>query len=255
MKIVTWNLRCVWKKGDGINSFVHRAGLIYEKIVAELPDVIAFQEVIPAALELLKRVLPEYEFFGSFREKGVGKEGLFTAFRKEKFTVAAGDNFWLSPTPYVAGSRFKRQSECPRVCVCVKLRNKTTFETFRVINVHLDHLSDEARKLGLRCIFDYVKSRDAEDMQPTVILGDFNAVSTSETMRSVFAEDWIFEVSNIKKGTTYHGFGKVKNKIIDYVFVTEELKRRAVSSALWKDETSGVYLSDHYPVCVEFEEN
>ena len=254
MKIVTWNLRCVWKKGDGINSFVHRAGLIYEKIITELPDVIAFQEVIPAALELLKRMLPEYDFFGSFREKGVGKEGLFTAFRKDKFTLAAGDTFWLSPTPYVVGSRFENQSQCPRVCISVKLRNTETGETFRVINVHLDHVSDEARKLGMRCLFDYATDKNATDKQPTVILGDFNAKPNSETMKSAFAENWLFEVSKMKKGTTWHNFGKTKDSIIDYVFVTEELKKRVVSSCLWKDETSGVYLYDHYPVCVEFEE-
>ena len=62
MKIVTFTLRCAWR-GDGINSFIHRAVAIYEKILAEKPTVIAFQEVIPASLEVLKRLLPEYEFF------------------------------------------------------------------------------------------------------------------------------------------------------------------------------------------------
>ena len=56
MKIVTWNLRCQWKEVDGVNAFIHRAGFIYEKTMQELPDVIAFQEIVPQSLELLQRM-------------------------------------------------------------------------------------------------------------------------------------------------------------------------------------------------------
>ena len=41
MKIVTFNLRSRYK-GDGINSFVHRAVLLCDKIEEERPDIIAF---------------------------------------------------------------------------------------------------------------------------------------------------------------------------------------------------------------------
>ena len=44
MKIVTFNLDCCWDGAEGINSFIHRAGMIYERINAEKPDIIAFQE-------------------------------------------------------------------------------------------------------------------------------------------------------------------------------------------------------------------
>lgn len=47
LKVVTFNFRCVWKGyGDGINGFVHRAGMVYEKIMREKPDVIMFQEIL-----------------------------------------------------------------------------------------------------------------------------------------------------------------------------------------------------------------
>ena len=254
MKIVSFNLRCCWRQ-DEQNAFVCRAGLIYEKITAELPEIIAFQEVVPQSLEILQRTLPEYEFFGSMRESNFAGEGLYTAFRKDTFALMASDVFWLSPTPYIPASRFEKQSYCPRVCISVKLRNLKTMETCRVINVHLDHESDEARKLGLQCIYEYIHRQDGVDKQPTVMLGDFNATPDTETMQSVFAQAWLFEASQQITGTTFHVFGKRTDCKIDYIFVTEEWKNRVANACTWTDEYSGTYLSDHYPVCVEFTNN
>ena len=59
MKITTFNLRCVYR-GDGINSFVHRAVPLCDKINEEKPDVIAFQEVTVDSLRILEKLLTEY---------------------------------------------------------------------------------------------------------------------------------------------------------------------------------------------------
>ena len=251
MKIVSFNLRCCWRE-DKQNSFVCRAGLIYEKITTERPDIIAFQEVVPQSLELLKRMLPEYEFFGSRREKDFTGEGVYTAFRKDAYALMASDVFWLSPTPFVTASRFEKQSLCPRICVSTKLRNIKTLETFRVFNLHLDHESDEARRLGLQCVYEYIDRQNGADKQPVVILGDFNATPESETMQSVFALGWLFEASRAISGTTFHDFGRRTDCKIDYIFATEEWKDRVVNAYAWTDEFFGTYLSDHYPICVEF---
>ena len=77
MKIVTWNVRCPWKHADGNNAFIHRAGFIYDKIMQEKPEIIGFQEVVDKSLELLKRMLPEYEFCGVMRSKNYDGEGVF----------------------------------------------------------------------------------------------------------------------------------------------------------------------------------
>jgi hypothetical protein len=132
MKIVTWNLRCVWMFGDGVNSFIHRAGMIYQKIESEKPDVIAFQEVVKESLDYLVKLFPEYEFFGSLRSEDYAYEGLYTAYRKDKFALLRSDIFWLSPEPYKAGSRFEEQSIYPRICVVTELRNKQNNEIFRL---------------------------------------------------------------------------------------------------------------------------
>lgn len=251
MKIVTWNLRCLWKATDGVNAFIHRAGFIYDKIMQEKPSVIAFQEVIPDSLELLKRTLPEYEFFGSFRTEKYDQEGLFVAFLKDEFTLLGADVFWLSPTPYVAGSRFENQSEYPRVCAYAKLLCKKTFEILNVFDLHLDHISDEAKKLGLGVVFEYIEKRqDSVDKNKTIILGDFNAYEDSETLRFVREKSWLVD-STKGIGVTYHDFETEECCHIDYIFISKALGNRIEKVETWLDEHCGIYLSDHYPVCLE----
>ena len=250
-KVVSFNLRCVWI-GDGINSFIFRAGMIYDKIMREMPDVIAFQEMLSDHLELLKRMLPEYVFCGQFRSKNYTGEGLFTAIRKDAWDVIAHETFWISPTPYVAGSRFEGQSDCPRICVVTQIRHGKTGEMLRLYNIHLDHISDAARIRGIRCVFEKMEEFQKRLPLPSLVLGDYNAQPDSETIR--FCNDCkapvMFDVTK-EIPVTFHAYGKQSMKI-DYIYVTEELKRAFCASDIWTDEKEGIYLSDHYPVWAEF---
>lgn len=235
---------------DGINAFVHRAGFIYDKIRKESPDIIAFQEMKENFLELLKRMFPEYAFYGSMRTAKYDGEGLYTAVKKDTCEIVGGEIFWLSPTPYVAGSRFETQSNCPRVCVMAEIRNKSDNAIYRVVNVHLDHISDEARRLGLNCLFAFMDGCDQKHKLPTVLLGDFNATPDSDTMKACDAREKHVDVTKAIQGT-FHEFGKREGDKIDYVYVSRELEERVDSVCLWDDVHDGVYLSDHYPVCMQ----
>jgi endonuclease/exonuclease/phosphatase family metal-dependent hydrolase len=254
VKIVTWNLRCVWKDGDGVNAFIHRAGFIYDKIMQEKPEIIAFQEVVSNSLELLKRMLPEYEFFGVLRSAKYTGEGVYVAYLKEKFLFLGGESFWLSPTPYVAGSRFVNQSDCPRVCAYVKLVDRNTGEILNIFDLHLDHVSDEARRLGLELLFKYIEDRNkAIDKDKIVILGDFNALREDGVMQFAFGKEWLID-STKDVGVTFHDFGRENYRQIDYILLSKALESRVQSVGTWRDEHNGIYLSDHYPVCVELTE-
>ena len=251
MKIATFNIRSTWKGKDSLNDFIHRVGLIYDKIQSEKPDVIAFQEIIVPQLELLQKMLPEYEFFGSFRENDYSKEGLFTAIKKDSVALMGGEIFWMSPTPFLAGSKFEHQ-KFPRVCIMCKIRNKATHEIFRVYNVHLDNKSEKARCLGLSYLFNVIDEYDRKEKIPTVLLGDFNARPHTEEMKMCYDRSDFTDVSTDIK-TTFHGFGKTECKI-DYIFVTDEWKNRTVETVAWTDSNEGIYLSDHYPVCLEIKD-
>lgn len=249
LKIVTFNIRCVYI-GDGINGFIHRAGMICDKILSEKPDVIAFQEVTQQHLDMLERMLPEYAFFGHFRQEDYTGEGLFTAIRKETVSLIGFEGIWLSPTPYEPASRFEEQSGCPRICIMTHLRIKETGEIFRVYNVHLDHISAYAMLEGIKCTFNYVENNNAKHYYPYIVLGDFNAEADSPALDFCHSykgcTDFTTEFTQ-----TFHDYGNGSERI-DYILGSKEFKRRFVSSVLWKDVDEGIYLSDHYPVCAEF---
>ena len=248
MKIVTYNLRCVYDR-DGINSFVHRAVALCDKIQSEKPEVIGFQEIVPKNLAVLEKLLPEYLFVGQFRNADYLGEGVFVALRKESCTLLGLETVWLSPTPYVAGSRFENQSKYPRICTAVKIRHIESGKIFRVFDLHLDHISEEARVLGIKAALKFVDS--FADNAPKVILGDFNAEPDSEAIAMCNAREDISDVTdNIK--VTFHGYGTTAIKI-DYIYMEKELAEAVKKVEAWTDERNGVYLSDHYPVCAELE--
>ena len=247
MKLVTFNLRCCWN-GDGINAFPNRAGGILEKIRMERPEILCFQEGIEASIRLLKGALPEYTFIFNQRNADYRGEGMATAFRKDAVDLLGLDCFWLSDTPHTAGSRFEEQSNCPRICQCMLLRANGTM--FRVYNTHLDHVSDKARILGLQAIY----KRMAEDRKilplPVFLLGDFNAEPASDTIRSC-SENALFPLVDLTQEipASFHGFGVCESKI-DYIYADRDYEKTVTA---WDEMLNGVYLSDHYPLQVEFD--
>ena len=255
VKIVTYNLRCVWLwTKEGINNFAFRAGLVYEKIKRENPDIIAFQEVVSTHLDVLQKLLPEYEFYGHYRNADYTGEGLYTAIRKDSFQLLAYETFWLSPTPFVPGSRFEDQSDCPRICVVTTVRHKESGKKLRLYNIHLDHVSDAARIEGIQCVWKQMKRiNETTFFAPTLIMGDYNAKPESDTIRfckeshSPVLKDITSHIEN-----TYHDYGKTVQKI-DYIFVTEDLEKAVTACDVWATCFSGVYLSDHYPVYTDMD--
>ncbi|MBQ8403057.1 MAG: endonuclease/exonuclease/phosphatase family protein [Clostridia bacterium] len=255
-KIVTFNIRNPWS-GDGMNAFMHRLGLVYDKITEEMPDVIAFQEMMPKQKTVLERLLPEYAFCGQPRNADYTGEGLYIALKKDVWDTVAYETFWLSPTPHVAGSRFSVQSEYPRICNAVQIRNRGNGKMLRVFNVHLDHACPEARVEGIKCVLEKVRETNARLVLPTVILGDFNSEPNSKTI-AVLGEHACPEFFDVTSGIlrTNHDFGRnlaTSPVKIDYIYATRELANACECARVWDECHAGIYLSDHYPVYAEFE--
>lgn len=254
LKIVSYNLRMWNDKDDGINSFMHRIGMIFQKIQNEQPDIIGFQEVLPEMHIYLERLLTEYHFAGQFRDADFLGEGTYIAVKKDVLQILEYNTFWLSPTPYVPGSRFQDQSICPRICNVVRLRHKKSNFIFRVFNLHLDHEGESARVKGMESVLRQMEELNEIQYLPAVILGDFNAGPESDViaMCNRYESAALTDITTCFEGT-YHGFGNFLHEKIDYIFVTKELASKVKEVYLWDDCHSGIYLSDHYPICSVFE--
>lgn len=251
MKLVTFNIRCSWN-GDGINSFLHRAGFIFKKINDEKPDIIAFQEVTEDIFNFLRNMLCSYEMVGHGRDKDYFGEGIYFAYRRETVRLFGLECYWLSDTPNVSASRYSGQSIFSRICLdglfCM---GKTIF---RVCNVHFDHMAEnkKIREKEAEQIIKNIMSKDG-DRFPCFILGDFNAVKSEECIK-IFEKNGFIDAAN-NVGMTFHNFEgkKYKNASkIDYIFTDKKTYSKLKKVKKWTDESDGIFLSDHYPICAEF---
>lgn len=253
LKLATYNLRCNTKH-DEINMFDIRKGLILDRIIKESPDIIGFQEMLPPMYEFLKRHLTGYHIVGRSRGADYNDEHVDIAYKIDTIDIFGLDFFWLSPTPYIPGSRYEEQSICPRITTSGMFKHKDIATPFRVYNTHLDHVGEQARVLGMTQILNKITADNKLIKLPLFIMGDMNASPDSETIRMAceFKEIPLIDLTANIEGS-YHGFGKTENVKIDYIFADAETAKKPHKVTPWHDCVFGVYLSDHDPISVEFD--
>ena len=244
ISITTFNLR-LDTHYDGEQYFFNRAPLILETIQNKNTDIICFQEATVKMMGWLRENLTDYTIVGVGRSKDFTDEANPIAFRKDKFEMFGLDQFWLSPTPHVPGSRYLVQSPCPRICVVATLRPLGEGRLFRVYNTHLDHVSKQARSNGITSILKRIRE-DAESFEtPLLLTGDMNAIPTEPCIREAIESGLSDYTETVT--TTFHDFGRLKEDCkIDYVFANSKCKLRGVE--VWRTQKDGLYLSDHHPI-------
>ncbi|MGM9637881.1 MAG: endonuclease/exonuclease/phosphatase family protein [Eubacteriales bacterium] len=248
IKAVTFNLR-VATHHDRQNFFFNRTPLILKTIRKENPDILCFQEANDRMLEWLKVNLTEYTVVGTGRDSNLTGEANPIAFRKGMFSLFSLDQFWLSPTPDVPGSRYEEQSDCPRICMVATLKYQEGSEKrlMRVYNTHLDHISQQARLLGMDSILKRIGSDYDRMHLPLILTGDFNANPDEACIQSVrsFAKVPLTDVTE-SIPTSFHGYGRLsENNKIDYIFTNAE---KCEETLAWTAFENDVWLSDHYPI-------
>ncbi|MDA3732195.1 hypothetical protein PBV87_11940 [Niameybacter massiliensis] len=166
-----------------------------------------------------------------------------------QYQMISMNTFWLSEAPQVPGSRYEKQSMCPRTCTEMVLQDIETKEILRVFNTHLDHEGSEARVLGMTQILTYIQQITLFKDATIILTGDFNAYSSDLEVTMISEVGKLVDLTSDLEGT-YHDFGRVKeNEKIDYIFSSPHVV--CEEKGLWTDEYNGVFLSDHYPVFVE----
>ena len=185
-------------------------------------------------------------------EKDLTGEAMIIAYRKERFQSVSLETFWLSPTPYVPGSRYPVQSMCPRTATDVVFEDMETGKVFRVINTHLDHECAGARKLGLEQILAHLRAEKAFADVPVILSGDFNAEPDSEEMKPLRETAGLVNATE-GIGITFHNFHRDDPNdpqcSIDYIILKGDWELKKVEK--WTEQKDGVCLSDHDPICAE----
>lgn len=247
MKIATFNIRCDFGQ-DGANNFCFRKPLILEKLRREQPDVVCFQEVLPHVAVWLKEALWDYYVIGCGRSETLEDEQMAVAYRKDRLNLIQMETFWLSETPCTPGSRYPKQSACPRTGTEAVFEELASKRVFRLVNIHLDHEQAEAREQGLRQVLQKIERPPLFPDAPAVIVGDMNAEPDSPEMAALRNCPFVNVTEGI--GATYHGYGKDAPCAIDYILAKGFACRKVEK---WTEQRDGVYLSDHYPVCAVLE--
>ena len=244
LRIMTFNLR-VETQEDGINRFSNRVPRVLEAIERESPDLIGFQEAKNEMRAFLRTNLPQYVVLGCGRDVSYNGEGIPIAYREDQFELIEYQTKWLSDTPNNPGTRMGGdQSKYPRIYVFAKLRRIADNKTIAIINVHTDHLGEQARIFESALLIKAMKEIQADAI---FLTGDFNATPDSEEIKMLTAENGLnlMDLSANLSGS-FHNYGRrVPASKIDYIFSTSS----CVECHLVEDHpVNGVYISDHNPI-------
>ncbi|HET7479410.1 MAG TPA: endonuclease/exonuclease/phosphatase family protein [Rubrobacteraceae bacterium] len=271
MRVMTFNIRGFRRDAGTPNAWKKRVGSNVEVISRCDPDVIGLQECQPGNLKAYRRRLPHY---GRIRGPRYGNRPPhdFNAilFHESRLEVVESGGFWLSETPEEYSRSW--ETRVARSANWVLFRSLEDGEasgaTFLHLNTHLDHRSKPARVEGSRLVVRKIAELRASLGDPPVIVtGDFNAVPGSAPYRNFVAAGFTdaYLAAGNEEAEDVHTFHNFRGpefvprrgrspKRLDWVMFHDSLERVRVEScriARYRDEGSGTFPSDHYPVVAD----
>ena len=255
LRVMSFNVRNS-RAPDGENAWPKRTELFFVTVTRFGPDLVGFQEVLADQYDALVARLPEYRFSGVARDDGKRQgEWSCVAYLKDRFTVVADGNFWLSETPTVVGSK-SWDAALTRLCSWVRLRDGKSGREFVFANTHFDHKGVVARQESSRLL-----SRQLSEIAkgvPAILVGDLNITEDNPAYAVLVRPDapgairWIDSFRTVYPTrsldeSSFHAFkGGATGSRIDFIFHTSDF--RATAAAVDRSDEKGRFPSDHYPV-------
>lgn len=259
-RIMSCNIRIAGLEADDTipgRKWEDRRDVMLKVIESRNPDIICTQEVIYKEYAFLKDNLKGFSSYGFVGPEMdpytdgyhlIGKNVIF--WNKKRYEFISAGNYWLSDTPEIGGSMSWGTARA-RHCNWVRLKDRKSGAEFRVLDLHLDHISEEARQAQMDFVIKEA-SQYAGDF-PQIICGDFNSGITSVSLRSLHSAGWDDTYEKIhgdsEVGFTCHSFkGPERTKKlghrIDFIFSHGPIV--AKDSEIVKDCVNGIWPSDHY---------
>ena len=262
LDLMTLNLRYENKQESGKRAWKNRVVGIVGMLQREKVEILGIQEGQHGQVADLWASMPGFGFEGVGRDDGEKKgeyAGIF--YRKDRFepdTKHRG-TIWLSDTPNKPGSKTWGNT-FPRIATWVRLLDRSSGQSFWVVNIHLDHINQPSREKGVQLMIHQLAEMN-RDSEPVVWMGDFNAGEWNPAVRyladglpasgSSKAIPGLLETFNQlhpkdKERGTLHFWMSDPNRQwkVDHIFVSKQAK--VLEAKVVK--SGEPYLSDHFPV-------
>jgi endonuclease/exonuclease/phosphatase family metal-dependent hydrolase len=197
----------------------------------------------------MSSAFPDYESYAMVDEP-IGRRPMNCIFyRSSAYMRISAGGYWLSESPHVAGSR-SWDSACVRLANWIRLEDRATGVNFRVINTHLDHISQFARENQAQMIVEDANAYPKD--YPQILTGDMNCDSRNAAIAAFKAGGWVDTHGAVHgtedPGPTFHEFlGPQYDSDIgkmDWIFARGTVK--VIDAAIIRDSAAGRFPSDHY---------
>ncbi|RKQ51259.1 endonuclease/exonuclease/phosphatase family metal-dependent hydrolase [Roseivirga pacifica] len=249
-KVVTLNIR-YGTPADHENAWKNRRKRLLAVFKSYSDQIIATQEALPLQIKDILQNNSELEVVYRSRTKAQD-DGPANAifYSKRNWELVTHETFWLSNTPEEPASKSWGNS-LPRTASIVVLEHKSSGKQIKLLNVLLDHRSEESREKSVELILRKLMT-EVEPM-PTLVVGDLNVRPTDaivSRMEEFFTDT--FE-GDILLACTYHNYqGGSHCPRYDYIFFQENAGIKKTGYKIDKWESKGLYPQDHYPVVATF---
>lgn len=248
IRLLTYNVRYA-TLDSGDEGWAERRDGVAGVIRFHAPDLVCLQEVWAEQLSDLRARLPGYTWVHAETSSG---EHTPIGYRADRFAVDDIAVFSLSETPSDTHA-MDWDTAVPRVTTAATVADVDGDAELRVVNTHLDHDSERARRRGAALLADRVGDRDG----PTVLAGDLNCGPGDLPYRTLIDDGGFRAARALARHphgpeTTYNDFERPQpGRRLDHVLVDGiEVARFGVLADL---DDRGRYPSDHFAVLADLD--
>lgn len=234
---------------DGPNRWTNRRDAVVRMLKTMSPGIFGLQEALPDQRNFIDSRLDGYVRIGLGRDYGDNRgEMMAVYYDSRRYELVDGGTFWLSETPQVPSVGW--DAGYKRTATWGRFRVKASGREFLFVNTHIDHKGRRAQAESMKLIRRMVGQLVGN--LPAVLCGDFNLPSSDEAFLQLdgFMQLARESCDDTDRSATFHAFGKAKGFVlIDHIYIRGIMPLRY---RVLHDGFGVPYLSDHYPVYLDF---
>ena len=247
-----------------VSSFnAQRIQRVVDTILENTPSVFGVQEASVAWMAALKSGLGDtYASVGVGRDWGGLGEHSAIFYRTDKFNLIKSGTRWLSDDPVTEGTYCTytdpqtgttHRANFPLIMTYAVLERKSDGKQFIYVNTHLDHNGNNSHEIA-----EGVRQRQIEILiaeikklgdLPTIVTGDFNVSPEASAYTTMIGAGFLDSSHIAKEGEIKPTYNNLQDDyagaIIDYIFVSPELKDAVDTYTVCPSKRDGQWISDH----------